>query len=128
MNTRSAYLVVLGVAAVASVALFAYSRTSSGTNWIGGIVDKVASSIRGIRNNNPTNLEDSGIAWQGMTGTDGPYCKFATVHDGLRAASKNLKNYALLHGIDTVDGAIRRWSSISIRLPRPLRKRASVAA
>jgi hypothetical protein len=70
------------------------------------------STIRGIRNNNPTNLEDAGIAWNGMTGVDsGGKLIFATMQDGLNAASKNLKNYAVLHGINTVDEAIRRWSA-----------------
>lgn len=70
------------------------------------------STIRGIRNNNPTNMVDSGIAWNGKTGVDpNGFLIFGTTQDGLNAASKNLKNYALLDGIDTVDAAIRRWSA-----------------
>lgn len=70
------------------------------------------STIRGIRNNNPTNMVDSGIQWNGLTGVDpNGFLIFGTTEQGLVAASKNLKNYALLHGIDTVDAAIRRWSA-----------------
>jgi len=100
----------LGIAASAA-GLWVYSRSQSGTDVIGGIVDKVASTIRGIRNNNPTNLEDAGIQWQGMVGTDGPYCVFDTMANGLRAAAINLKNYWRLHGINTIDGICRRWSA-----------------
>jgi len=74
-------------------------------------VDKIVSTVRGIRNNNPTNLEDAGIAWQGMIGTDGPYCVFDTMENGIRAAAINLRNYWRLHGINTVDGIVRRWSA-----------------
>ena len=74
-------------------------------------MDKVASTVRGIRNNNPTNLEDAGIAWQGLIGTDGPYCKFDTMANGIRAAAINLRNYWRLHGLNTVDAIVRRWSS-----------------
>jgi len=108
MNTR---LLWLGAGLLAAAAAWAYSRTQSGTNLVGGLVDKIASTIRGIRNNNPTNLEDAGIAWQGMTGTDGPYCVFDTMENGIRAAAINLRNYWRLHGINTVDGIVRRWSA-----------------
>jgi hypothetical protein len=108
MSTRA--WILLGIAAAAAAVLL-YSLTGAGSAAVGGIVGNVISTIRGIRNNNPTNLEDAGIAWQGLIGVDGVYLKFDTLHNGLRAASLNLKNYALLHGINTVDAAIRRWSS-----------------
>lgn len=108
MSTR--LWTLLGIAA-AAVGLWLYSRTSSGTRALGAAVDEIASSIRGIRNNNPTNLEDAGIKWQGMVGTDGPYCVFDTMENGIRAAALNLRNYWRLHGINTVDGIVRRWSA-----------------
>lgn len=96
----------------AVAALWVYSRTDSGSQTVADIVGgAVGSAIRGIRNNNPTNLEDAGIQWDGLTGVDpGGYLVFNTMVSGLRAASKNLANYQNLHGINTVDGAIRRWS------------------
>jgi len=45
---------------------------------------------RGEKNRNPLNLESVGIAWQGLVGTDGPYCRFATDHDGIRAGARDL--------------------------------------
>jgi hypothetical protein len=74
-------------------------------------VQKITSTIRGIRNNNPTNMKDSGIQWQGMTGVDPDgFLIFATMADGLRAPMLNLRNYGRLHGISTADGVARRWS------------------
>ena len=99
-------------ALAAAVGLYVYSRTDSGTNVVGGLVDKITSTIRGIRNNNPTNMIDAGIPWDGMTGTDANgFCVFATLPDGITAAKKNLRSYWRLHGINTVDGICRRWSA-----------------
>jgi hypothetical protein len=108
MNARTYTL--LGITA-AALGLWIYSRTSSGSAAIGGIVDKVTSSIRGIRNNNPTNMMDSGIQWDGMTGVDKDgFLIFKDMPSGLRAPAKNLRNYGRLDGISTVDGVARRWS------------------
>jgi len=101
---------LLGIAAAAA-ALWVYSRSQSGSEALGGLVGKVVSSIRGIRNNNPTNMMDSGIRWDGMTGVDPDgFLIFATMAAGLRAPAKNLRNYGRLDGISTVDGVARRWS------------------
>lgn len=41
---------------------------------------------RGLRNNNPGNLRDFGIAWLGLTGRDAEgYCEFRTLVFGVRA-------------------------------------------
>jgi hypothetical protein len=109
MPIRRQYLLLGTLGAVA--ALWVYSRTQSGSGAIGGLVDKVASSIRGIRNNNPTNMKDAGIQWDGMVGVDPDgFLRFATMADGLRAPAKNLRNYGRLDGITTIDGVARRWS------------------
>ena len=98
--------------ATAAAAAYFYASSGTGSISIGGVVDKIASAIRGIRNNNPTNMVDSGIDWDGMTGTDANgFCVFATMADGITAAKKNLRSYWRLHGINTVDGIVRRWSA-----------------
>ena len=109
MQTRTWWL--LGGLATA-VGLWAYSRTRSGQSALPDVVGAVVNTIRGIRNNNPTNMVDSGIQWDGMTGVDANgFCVFATLADGITAAKKNLRSYWRLHGINTVDGICRRWSA-----------------
>lgn len=68
-----------------------------------------AGSPRGLRNNNPLNLEAT-VQWNGMTGSDGRYAQFATPADGWAAADRNLQTYAQRHGINTVAGVINRWA------------------
>lgn len=64
---------------------------------------------RGIRNNNPLNLEAT-VQWDGMKGSDGRFAVFDNMADGLAAADRNLQTYATKHGINTVDGVVNRWA------------------
>lgn len=66
------------------------------------------SAPRGIRNNNPGNLEAAG--WQGQTGTDGRFATFATPQDGIRAAARNLLAYQDGHGLNTIGAIVARWA------------------
>ncbi|PJD72443.1 hypothetical protein B9Q32_05550 [Enterobacter kobei] len=67
-------------------------------------------SARGIRNNNPGNLEFSKTnPWVGQTGDDGRFAKFETPEHGIRALGRNLLSYQR-QGIDTVSGIINRWA------------------
>ncbi|HDT3435998.1 TPA: hypothetical protein QHL37_001831 [Escherichia coli] len=66
--------------------------------------------IRGIRNNNPGNLEYSKTnPWVGQTGDDGRFAKFETPEHGIRALGRNLMSYQR-QGIDTVSEIINRWA------------------
>ena len=65
-------------------------------------------TTRGIRNNNPGNMEPGG--WQGEIGTDGRFAVFDTMVNGIRALGKNLLAYQGKHGVDTVREAIERWA------------------
>lgn len=66
---------------------------------------------RSVRNNNPGNIEKSGIKWQGQVeGGDSRFVTFATYEDGLRAMQQNLLAYQSKHGLNTVDAIIRRWA------------------
>jgi hypothetical protein len=95
----------------AAVAALIYSRTQGGSVIASNIAGSIVSTIRGIRNNNPTNMKYSGIHWQGMIGVDPDgFLIFDTMADGLRAPTINLRNYGRLDGITTVDGVARRWS------------------
>src|SRR3990167_450300 len=66
---------------------------------------------RGIRNNNPLNIEAGPFASKipGYVGTDGRFAKFKSPQDGVVAADKLLTNYGA-QGIDTVEKVIARWA------------------
>lgn len=65
---------------------------------------------RGVRNNNPGNLEaSSSNPWVGQTGSDGRFAKFETPEHGIRALGRNLISYQR-QGIDTVGEIINRWA------------------
>ncbi|EMA3752573.1 hypothetical protein U2U59_001430 [Salmonella enterica] len=67
-------------------------------------------AARGIRNNNPGNLEYSKTnPWMGQTGDDGRFAKFETPEHGIRALGRNLMSYQR-QGIDTVNEIINRWA------------------
>lgn len=64
---------------------------------------------RGVRNNNPGNIRATGKPWDGQTGDDGEYAKFATPEHGIRALGRNLLSYNK-QGFDTVQEIIGRWA------------------
>jgi hypothetical protein len=70
---------------------------------------------RGIRNNNPLNIEagnfTSGIP--GYSGSDGRFARFETPDGGITAANKLLDVYRDKHGLNTVAGIISRWAPTS---------------
>lgn len=69
-----------------------------------------AEGARGIRNNNPGNLEYSkSNPWIGQNGDDGRFAKFETPEHGIRALGRNLLSYQR-QGIDTVNDIINRWA------------------
>lgn len=66
---------------------------------------------RGVRNNNPGNIQKSAIAWEGkVEGHDPRYESFATPEAGIRALATNLRTYQERHGLDTVEGIVSRWA------------------
>ncbi|MCC3733712.1 hypothetical protein LLS47_12315 [Rouxiella badensis] len=69
-----------------------------------------SSSARGVRNNNPGNIEASDQnPWEGQTGSDGRFATFETPEHGIRALGKNLLSYNR-QGIDTVSEVVNRWA------------------
>jgi hypothetical protein len=65
---------------------------------------------RGIRNNNPGNIEWSKYNdWTGQVGSDGRYCVFSAPVYGIRAMSKILDSYRR-RGIETVGEIIATWA------------------
>lgn len=66
---------------------------------------------RGIRNNNPGNI-DKGQSWEGLADDqpDPRFCTFVSPEYGIRAIHKILQSYQSKYGLDTVDGIISRWA------------------
>lgn len=76
------------------------------------------SPIRGIRNNNPGNIdlrpEDK---WLGMAGLEQPpakgrarFIEFEDSRFGIRASARLIRNYEKKYGLNTVAGIIGRWA------------------
>lgn len=67
---------------------------------------------RGVRLNNPGNIIQSGIAWQGKEtpSRDPRFESFDTPLNGIRALCKLLISYEDKHGLKTVRGIINRWA------------------
>lgn len=65
---------------------------------------------RGIRNNNPGNI-NKGIGFQGeIAGDDSRFATFKSPELGIRALAKNLMTYDRKYGLNTPAGIIGRWA------------------
>ncbi len=71
-----------------------------------------SSAARGLRNNNPGNIEAGSNSWDGLAGSDGRFAKFVTPEHGIRALGKNLLSYQR-QGYDTVSEIVNRWAPAS---------------
>jgi len=67
---------------------------------------------RGVRNNNPGNIDRNATKWQGMAEkqTDSRFITFVSPEYGIRAMAKTLLTYQNTHGLKTVKGIINRWA------------------
>lgn len=70
------------------------------------------STTRGLRNNNPGNIEYNKYTakYNGCIGSDGRFCIFATMQDGLRAIGRLLLIYHHNYNISTVRQLVNRWA------------------
>lgn len=64
---------------------------------------------RGLRNNNPGNLVEVGINWQGKIGDDGRFTRFENIAYGLRALARDLTN-DVKKGNDTITKLIYEFA------------------
>lgn len=94
----------------AAAALFAYSRTQSGAQAVENILGTID---KGFRLNNPGNIMQSSVTYDGeVRPSSDPYEKqFQTFFSGLRAIAVVIKAYYNIHGLNTVDSLIRRYSA-----------------
>ena len=74
------------------------------------IPSSTAEKPRGIRNNNPLNIEDTGENWLGKVGNDGRFMVFETAGHGIRAGARILRTYRNKYGIKTIENIINRFA------------------
>lgn len=106
---------ILLTALGATVALFVFSRTETGAIAIGDVVNKLRP--RGIRNNNPGNIDwiaDPAKRWRGMIRKETPeeggrFGVFDTPANGIRAIAQELR-VDWRRGVRTVHGLISNWA------------------
>lgn len=71
---------------------------------------------RGVRNNNPGNIDRTATVWQGEDRSaaalvrEKRFCVFTTPEAGFRALAKTLLTYQSKHGLMTVKAMIGRWA------------------
>lgn len=75
----------------------------------------LASAPRGIRNNNPGNIDfNPNNKWKGLNPKskelDSRFCVFISPEYGIRALMLLLRNYQRKYGLDTVRKVINRWA------------------
>lgn len=80
---------------------------NSGTTTSGRIASK---GVRGVRNNNPGNLEYSEQGWDGELTPDGKFSRFDTPEHGIRALAKNMRTYQNKHDLNTVAQMISKFA------------------
>ncbi|HAG0017549.1 TPA: hypothetical protein G8O67_004935 [Salmonella enterica] len=80
---------------------------NSGTTTSGSIASK---GVRGVRNNNPGNLEYSAQGWDGELTPDGKFSRFDTPEHGIRALAKNMRTYQSKHDLNTVAQMISKFA------------------
>lgn len=75
----------------------------------------MAEQPRGIRNNNPGNIDyNPRNTWRGQLPPDpaaeSRFARFDTAQNGIRALAKLLTNYRKQYGLRTVEALIARWA------------------
>ena len=111
---------LLGASPLLGTAAYKYHKThpTSISQSAQNASEKAQGNLpRGLRNNNPGNIEKSKETWVGAVGNDGRFLKFQTPEYGVRAMARIIKNYQKNYGIDTVEKLIHRWAPPSDNNP-----------
>ena len=94
-------------------AWFATRKSDAADGLIYEVGEKIGMTTRGLRNNNPGNIERNSIKWNGMStdqSGDDRYIIFDSPEYGIRAMGRVLNTYYTIHTLQTVRGIIGRWS------------------
>ncbi len=98
-----------------SAGVYLMSRTKTGASVAEEVIEQVVSVVsqpRGIRNNNPGNIERTGTKWRGMSADqskDSRFVVFDYPEWGIRAIARVIKTY-MGRGVNTVQGIINTWA------------------
>lgn len=98
---------IVGIGAVAALLFWPHKAPA------GASVDEPSPQAdlpRGIRNNNPGNIEDVGIKWRGRIGGDGRYVIFDTAVNGLRAMALEIYDSIERDGDNTIEALVTQWA------------------
>ncbi|MGF1702528.1 virion protein [Photobacterium makurazakiensis] len=91
----------------------ATTKPSSGLSWnelTGMTNDMTTGQPRGIRNNNPLNIEyKASNKWRGQVGSDGRFSIFEDDKYGFRAAARVLRSYQK-RGVNTIDSIVHTFA------------------
>lgn len=113
-NIRPIFIIAL----LAAVGVYIVSRrpTASGSTPIDEAIESVADVVygttRGLRNNNPGNIERTGTTWKGMSpdqSGDSRFAVFESPEWGIRAMIRIIRNY-MTRGLYTVRSIINTWA------------------
>lgn len=110
---RPGFVIVL--LAVVGVYFMSRKTTASGKTVADEVIEGVVgvvSGVRGIRNNNPGNIERTQTTWKGMSSdqsSDPRFIVFDGPEWGIRAMARVLRNY-IARGQDTVREIINTWA------------------
>ena len=104
----------LWAALAGAVGLWLFSRTTKGSEVIEQSVTRVLDMTqpRGIRNNNPGNIERKNVVWQGMSADqsgDPRFIVFDSPEYGVRAMTRIIRNY-MARGQRTISQIIATWA------------------
>ena len=92
------------------------SETERGRAWASKRTRRLP---RGVRNNNPGNIDRTAVAWQGEDRSseaikrEPRFCVFLTPQAGFRALANTLLTYQRKHGLRTVKEIINRWAPLA---------------
>lgn len=113
MNTSETIANLLTLAGLAAIALMLRKKANDDEQTPAEALSypNPTGATRGLRNNNPLNIEKTSTVWQGeiRPGSDPRFAQFQSMPYGYRAAFKTINTYITKYGLDTVASIIGRW-------------------
>jgi hypothetical protein len=117
MISKKRSKIFIGLAIAGLFALISWLRTRKGSQFLVSKTGYTLESVmnpntpRGIRNNNPLNIDDDGEAWEGLDSprSDGRFLRFTSMVYGCRCALRTFNTY-YNRGVKTLREIISTWA------------------